>query len=151
MGGWKDDPPPSSATVGVGAGGRAAPTRRREEHRPSSRNSIGGGDGARGESWRDSMAPVKEAAARGQNSSDALQVAVRRFLEGAYRGAGGFGFSSLGDATAAEVASDVLLLMRAVNRRPPAVSGGPSQSGSSVKVGATSMSCAFNALLGDLL
>jgi hypothetical protein len=51
------------------------------------------------------MAPVKEAAARGQNSSDALQVAVRRFLEGAYRGAGGFGFSSLGDATAVEVPS----------------------------------------------
>ena len=50
------------------------------------------------------------------SDNDALQAAVRKFLDNTRCGMGGFGFPSLGDSTAKEVASDVLLLMRAINR-----------------------------------
>jgi hypothetical protein len=110
MGGWKDDAP---------AAAPVSPARRIEGRRSfSSRSSIGGGGNGNGDSWKDAIKPVKASAAKGQNSNDALQVAVGKFLDNTLGG-----FPALGDTTAKEVASDVLLLMRAVNR-PHQGSGG---------------------------
>ena len=117
-------------------------------------------------SWRLAMGPVKEAAARGRTGDDALRAAAREFFdrgcrlhhrEGATRPGGvpsaGAGFvETVGDARPDEVASDVLLLMRAVNRPSTAASDGEEPDGSSRAAGAAgSLPQSFNAMLSELL
>ena len=122
MGGWRDDGPSPGPSPG----------RRRGEPRRSFSSRSGGS----GEAWRDAIRPVKSAAAKGVNSADALRVAVRNFLDDSC--GIGTGFPSVGDATPRDIASDVLLLMRAVNRPPDAPPG-------------RTLGEAFDALLGHLL
>ena len=122
MGGWRDDGPSPGPSPG----------RRRGEPRRSFSSRSGGS----GEAWRDAIRPVKSAAAKGVNSADALRVAVRNFLDDSC--GIGTGFPSVGDASPRDIASDVLLLMRAVNRPPDAPPG-------------RTLGEAFDALLGHLL
>ena len=144
MGGWNSE--------AANAGG-ASTARHRSFSASRSLNAGGGGSEA---SWRSAIKPVKDAAARGQNSNDALQAAVRKFLDACE-----LGFPSLGDAANKELASDVLLLVRAINRPPQpsdegsggggSGAGSGSGSGDSSAAATRSIGDGFNALLGDLL
>ena len=134
MGGWRDDGPSPGPSPG----------RRRGEPRRSFSSRSGGS----GEAWRDAIRPVKSAAAKGVNSADALRVAVRNFLDNSC--GIGTGFPSVGDATPRDIASDVLLLMRAVNR-PADAHPDPPATDHGLGVSPRTLGEAFDALLGDLL
>jgi len=134
MGGWNE----SSA----GAGGATSPARRTDVRRSFSSSRIG----VSSDGWREAIRPVRDAAARGVTSNDALQTATKQFLDKCE-----IGFPALGDASQKEVATDVLLLMRAINRpAAPSGSGGGGGGGLEASAG-RSFGDGFNALLGDLL
>jgi hypothetical protein len=117
MGGWRGGAPSGSAALSpvrvrrsdtASGGGRA---RVSSQHFAARRDT---------KQWRDALAPVKESAAIGENGHEALRVAMALF----FRNVEVKGIPTVEGLDKKEAASDLLLLVRAVNRFGPSSSGG---------------------------